>query len=80
MQLIYIGIFGKCHSIPSVNEFNIARATQIPTFIFLRRLRSNETRESELTKFIDDIKDPKTGIGYNEFENVLDLTDKIKKR
>jgi len=74
---IYVGIFGNIDSIPSRDEFNIAKTNGIPTLVFEKRLNSNEVREKSLQDFLTSIKDPHTGVTVSEFSDVFDLRDKI---
>lgn len=75
---IYIGIFGKKPSPPSVDEFNIAQANNIPTLIFVKEVKEGEeSRDSQLVEFIKKIESSTTGIVFQKYDNVLDLKSKI---
>lgn len=74
---IYVGIFGTIDSIPSRDEFNIAKTNGIPTLVFEKRLNSNEVREKSLQDFLTSIKDPHTGVTVGGFSDVFDLRDGI---
>lgn len=74
---IYVGIFGSMDSIPSRDEFNIAKTNGIPTLVFEKRLNSNEIREKGLQDFLTSIKDPHTGVTVSQFSDAFDLRDGI---
>ena len=75
---IYVGIFGNIDSIPSREEFNIAKTNGIPTLVFEKRFNSNEVREKSLQVFLTSIKNRfYTGVTVSEFSDVFDLRDKI---
>lgn len=74
---IYIGIFGNIFSKASIDEFRNARMRNITTLIFEKESASNETRDEQLTKFLSEIKDPKTGLVVDTYKTVLDLKDSV---
>lgn len=73
---IYIGIFGSIFSEPTINEFRNARMRNIPTLIFEKELL-NERREQKLIDFLNEIKDPKTGLVIATYKNVVELKQEI---
>jgi hypothetical protein len=76
---IYIGIFGKQNSYPTINEYYEAIKNKKPTLIF-QRIGSNPTDlHPDLLKFLEKVKDPKTGKTIKRFKNVVDLSKEIKK-
>lgn len=76
---IYVGFFGKEYSEASEKEFSTARREGMPVLIFIKELRGNDSRNPKLSQFIQDIKHPKNGITYDEYEHVVDMNDKLAK-
>jgi len=69
---IYIGIFGKIHSLPSIEEFVTAGKTQRTRLIFVKEI---EKRDEELQKFLDRISKQ---LWYRTFYGLEDLERKVK--
>lgn len=74
---IYIGIFGGMYSEATIREFRSARLRNIPTLIFEKELPSGEQRAQKLKDFLNEIKDPKTGLVVDTYKNVVELKEKI---
>lgn len=73
---IYIGIFGKKYSDPTIKEFNTARERGLVTLVFEKDLDSQE-RDVQLKQFLDKIKHPTSGLYSIKYNNVVDLRIKI---
>ena len=52
---VYVGIFGTAYGKYTINEFERARAKNIPCLIYERELLPGEQREAELTEFLSAI-------------------------
>lgn len=74
---IYVGIFGKEYSEGTEKEFSTARREGIPVLVFIKELSDSGLRESKLSQFIQDIKNPKSGITYDEYKQAVDLRIKL---
>lgn len=74
---IYIGIFGSIFSEATIREFRSARLRNIPTLIFEKELLDGEQRTQELKDFLNEIKDPKTGLVVDTYRDVVELKEKI---
>lgn len=73
---IYVGIFGKQYSEPTKKEFDTARANDIPVLVFEKQLKDGK-RDSELDKFLQEIKDHRSGITTKKYTNVIDLRESL---
>lgn len=74
---VYVGIFWQKFSEPTKTEFDIARREDIPPLIFIKKLKDNEKREAELEEFLKRISDAQIGITYREYDNSVDLEEKL---
>ena len=70
---IYIGVFGKVFSSPSIDEFDTAVKTLMAPLIFVKKL---EDREEKIQKFLNKISDK---LYYKIFDDLEDLESKVKK-
>lgn len=75
---IYIGIFGSAFSKPTINEFNTARANNVCALVFEKDVSDKEELTTEYTKFLTEIKDPKSGLVVSKYKNADDLKEKIR--
>jgi hypothetical protein len=76
---IYIGIFARCYSEPTIKEFHVARENNKVTLIFKKIVRESEPRDPELQEFLTRIQDVKKGMVTEYFSNIFDLRKKVKK-
>ena len=72
---IYVGIFGTTYSEPTVNEYRTAQESGIPVLIFIKNTRDRNTK---LEQFLNEIKNPRTGIVASFYNNVTDLRIQIR--
>jgi hypothetical protein len=77
---VYIGIFHKEHSQPSINEFSIARPPEIPVLVFEKKIDYDDPkpREPELMEFLNKIKNPRSGVVVKRFDEVTKLRDEVR--
>jgi Domain of unknown function (DUF4062) len=77
---IYVGIFGRIYSEPTVNEYKTAQESGIPVLVFIKNLKdTKDCREQPLEDFLTEIRNPRTGIVTSPYDNVTDLKLSIKK-
>lgn len=76
---IYIGIFGKIDSPPSLDEFDKARERGKPTLVFIKSIKNSELRQPLLSAFIDKMHDGRIPIVYKNFTHVIDLRNEVQK-
>jgi len=78
---LYIGIFGTGYGEHTIDEFRSARAKNIPCLIYEKVLTDAETRDKELTKFIDEISgvESKDGLTICRFSSLDDLIFNIER-
>jgi hypothetical protein len=72
---LYIGILGKSHSDAVREEFDTARANRKKVLIFIRDVQK---RNYQLKSFIEEIRDPKTGIITRNYTDVIKLREEVK--
>lgn len=77
---VYLGIFYKEYSEPSINEFNIARPPQIPVLVFGKKIEYEDPRPRDPAhkEFLNNIKNPKSGIVVKPFDNIIELRKGIR--
>lgn len=73
---IYVGIFGKIHSPPTISEFITARGNEIPVLVFWKT-EGNKKRHKKLSDFYETVKDPQDGIVFNTFGNLSEFQRKL---
>ena len=69
---IYIGVFAKEESNPSLKEFWTARKTQIPTLVFVKEV---DERDPKLKEFLNEIE---VKTYYRTFTDEVDLRKRVK--
>jgi len=74
---IYVGIFGLQDSSPSRDEYEAARAQQLPTLVFIKQLHEKDTRDQQLESFLTKIKDPRAGVTIDDYTQVIDFQNKL---
>jgi hypothetical protein len=74
---IYIGIIGAVYSKPTIDEFITARGNGIPVLVYSKNLEDPKQRSPELIQFLDEIKDPNTGIVVGRFKDAVDLQESM---
>ena len=72
---IYVGIFGTTYSEPTVNEYRTAQESGIPVLVFIKNTLN---RDPKLGEFLDEIKNPRTGIVASYYNNVTDLRIRVR--
>ena len=77
---VYIGIFYKEYSQPSINEFSIARPPEIPVLVFEKKIEydDDKLREHELEEFLNKIKNPKSGVVVKRFDDIIKLREEVR--
>jgi membrane carboxypeptidase/penicillin-binding protein PbpC len=71
---IYVGIFGTTYSEPTINEYRTAQESGIPVLVFIK----NTHHDTKLEVFLNDIKNPRTGIVASHYNNVTDLRIRVR--
>ncbi len=71
---IYVGIFGTTYSEPTINEYRTAQESGIPVLVFIKNTR----HETKLEEFLNEIKNPRTGIVASYYNNVTDLRFRVR--
>lgn len=74
---LYVGIFDKIYSGPTIEEYETARAHNIDTIIYIKKFNLGQ-REKKLQSFIVSISDPDEGHVLCYFEDIMDLREKLK--
>jgi hypothetical protein len=72
---IYVGIFGKCRSLPSEKEFWTARKSGKERLAFVKEMKVR--RDKGMVKFLKRISNPNVGVVYKNFRNVIDLRREV---
>jgi hypothetical protein len=73
---IYVGIFGKEYSKPTIDEYYIAIDRKIPPLVFRKK---EQGIDDELRQFVDRIKSSSSGNTYTEFDHVVEFQKELKK-
>lgn len=73
---IYVGLFGKVDSPPSLDEFDKARERGKPTLVFIKILK--ESREPIVQDFIEKMNDGRIKVSYKEFTHVINLRNEVR--
>ncbi|MCZ7358049.1 MAG: DUF4062 domain-containing protein [Candidatus Methanoperedens sp.] len=74
---LYVGIFDKKYSGPTIEEYETARAHNIDTIIYIKKFNLGR-REKKLQSFIESISDPDEGHVLCYFDDIMDLRAKLK--
>ncbi len=74
---LYVGIFDKEYSAPTIEEYETARAHNIDIMIYIKRFTVGR-REKKLQSFIESISDPDEGHVLCYFDDIMDLKAKLK--
>lgn len=74
---ILVLILGRVYSSPTEEEFHLADEMGKDILVYVKKDESN-SREPKQRKLINEIKDPKKGRIYYEFDTVLDLRDRLQ--
>ncbi|TVP41793.1 DUF4062 domain-containing protein [Candidatus Nitrosocosmicus arcticus] len=69
---IYIGIFGRKYSSPTIQEFSIAKSSMIKRFIFKKYLKESETRDEQLKQIVKEVEDAEQGTVTEYFLDIFD--------
>lgn len=72
---IYVGIFGKIDSPPSLEEFDYALEIGRPRLVFIKDV---EEREPMVQDFINKMKDGRIEVSYRKFAHVIHLRDEVR--
>lgn len=74
---LYVGIFNKEYSAPTIEEYETARAHNIDIMIYVKKLAVGR-REKKLQSFIKSISEPDEGHVLCYFDDIMDLKAKVK--
>lgn len=74
---LYVGIFNKEYSAPTIEEYETARAHKIDIMIYVKKL-AVARREKKLQSFIEAISEPDEGHVLCYFDNIMDLKAKVR--
>lgn len=74
---LYIGIFYKKDSAPTIEEYETAKAHKKDIMIYVKKLARGR-REKKLQSFIDSISEPDEGHILCYFDDIMDLRRKVK--
>jgi len=75
---LYVGIFEKEYSAPTIEEYETAKAHNIDIMIYVKKLETGR-REKKLQSFIDSISEPNEGHVLCYFDDIMDLKRNVKK-
>lgn len=73
---LYVGIFDKEYSAPTIEEYETAKAHNIDIMIYVKKLAVG--REKKLQTFIESISEPDEGHVLCYFDDIMDLKRKIE--
>jgi phosphoserine phosphatase len=76
---IYVGIFGRYYSWPTIREFGIAKSDSKPCLIYEKELRKGSRRDGRLSRFLASLKRPVRGVTVGKFRDAVDLYEKMRR-